>query len=128
MDKEKDIPTMQGRNGGTLLAAGTGAGGRPRKIPAIDTILANVLGEERDINGETISAAEAILKSLLKQAMKGNVQAAKLLLERGYGLPKQTIEHSGEIGPAEQRKTIEVLFRDRPTENESKEDSPTGAE
>ena len=128
MDKEKDIPTMQGRNGGTLLAAGTGAGGRPRKIPAIDTILANVLGEERDINGETISAAEAVLKSLLKQAMKGNVQAAKLLLERGYGLPKQTIEHSGEIGPSEQRKTIEVLFRDRPTENESKEDGPTSGQ
>ena len=102
--------------------------GRPRKIPAIDTILANVLGEERDINGETISAAEAVLKSLLKQAMKGNVQAAKLLLERGYGLPKQTIEHSGEIGPVEQRKTIEVLFRDRPLENESKEDGPTGRE
>ena len=121
--------TQKGRNGGTINKGRDVAGpGRPRKIPAIDTILANVLGEERDINGETISAAEAVLKSLLKQAMKGNVQAAKLLLERGYGLPKQTIEHSGEIGPAEQRKTIEVLFRDRPTENESKEDSPTGAE
>ena len=120
--------TQEGRNGGILNVGGNNGGGRPRKIPAIDTILANVLGEERDINGETISAAEAVLKSLLKQAMKGNVQAAKLLLERGYGLPKQTIEHSGEIGPAEQRKTIEVLFRDRPTENESKEDGPTSGQ
>ena len=84
--------TQEGRNGGILKVGGNNGGGRPRKIPAIDTILANVLGEEREINGETISAAEAVLKSLLKQAMKGNVQAAKLLLERGYGMSKQVID------------------------------------
>lgn len=66
--------------------------GRPKKLPAIDDLLAEVLGEE-DGN----STAKIILESMVKQAKKGDVRAAELLLERAYGKPKQPIEHSGEI-------------------------------
>lgn len=93
MEKE----TMPGRNGGTLNKGGAKNGGRPRKLPQLEVLMANVLGEERDIKGEQVTAAEAILRSLLSAAIKGNVQAAKLLFERGYGQPKQVIEHSGNI-------------------------------
>lgn len=67
--------------------------GRPRKLPELETIIANVLGEEN--GGKT--AAEQILSALQKKAAKGDVRAAKELLDRGYGLPKQKVEHSGGI-------------------------------
>jgi hypothetical protein len=95
--------------------------GRPRKLPHLDEILANVLGQEKEVNGEQITAAEAIIRSLLAQAAKGNIQAAKLLLERGYGLSKQTIDLKGDLqtGPkmdtsklnAEEKRQLLELYR-----------------
>ena len=64
--------------------------GRPKKIPEIDKLLADVLGEEK--NG-TI-AAEAILKALLSKATKGDVRAAEVLLDRAYGKARQYLDHS----------------------------------
>jgi len=65
--------------------------GAPRKLPELDVLLADVLGEEK--NGMT--AATAIIKALFAKALKGDVRAAELLLERAYGKAKQPIE--GEI-------------------------------
>lgn len=62
--------------------------GRPRKLPALDKLMADVLGEEKD----GITAGEAILKALRAKATKGDVRAAELLLDRAYGKPKQTSE------------------------------------
>jgi len=62
--------------------------GRPKKLPQLDILLADVLGEEQ--NG--ITAAEALLKKLRSEAMKGNIRAIELLLDRAYGKAKQTIE------------------------------------
>tara|TARA_R110000868_G_scaffold297948_1_gene558197 strand:- start:277 stop:621 length:345 start_codon:yes stop_codon:yes gene_type:complete len=55
--------------------------GRPKKIPEIDKLLAEVLGEEKD----GITAAEAILKALRAKASKGDIRAAEVLLDRAYG-------------------------------------------
>jgi hypothetical protein len=55
--------------------------GRPPKLPKLDELLATVMGEER--NGMT--AAEAVLKSMLAKATKGDVRAAELLLDRTFG-------------------------------------------
>lgn len=66
--------------------------GRPRKLPDLNILLAEVLGEEKD--GKT--AAEAILAALRAKASRGDIRAAEVLLNRGYGLPKQKIEHSGD--------------------------------
>jgi hypothetical protein len=65
--------------------------GRPKKLPAIDEILADVLGEEKD--GKT--AAQAILMALRAKATKGDVRAAEILMDRAYGKAKQTIEQTG---------------------------------
>jgi hypothetical protein len=65
--------------------------GAPKKLPDIRVLVANILGEEKD--GKT--AAEAILMKLRQMAAQGNLKAAEMLLNRGYGLPKQTVELSG---------------------------------
>ena len=59
--------------------------GRPKKLPELDKLLADVLGEEKD----GITAAEVILKKLRQMAAQGNIRAAEVLLDRGYGKPKQ---------------------------------------
>lgn len=62
--------------------------GRPKKLPELDKLLADVLGEEKD----GITAAEAILKKLRQMAAQGNLRAAEILLDRGYGKPKQSTD------------------------------------
>ena len=67
--------------------------GRPKKLPELDKLLADVLGEEKD----GVTAAEAILRALRAKATKGDIRAAEVLLERGYGKTKHQLELSGEI-------------------------------
>ena len=64
--------------------------GRPKKLPELDKLLADVLGEEKD----GITAAEAILKALRAKAAKGDIRAAEVLLDRGYGKAKQNLNLS----------------------------------
>lgn len=66
--------------------------GRPPKLPKLDDLLADVLGEEKD----GIEAAKAILLALRKKATMGDVRAAEILLDRAYGKAKQTIKHEGD--------------------------------
>lgn len=89
---------MPGRNGGTLnkLEKGETANpkGRPRKLPELPKLLADVMGEEKD----GMTAAEAILKKLRQEAAKGNMRAIELLLKYSYGMPVQRLEHTGADG------------------------------
>lgn len=65
--------------------------GRPKKLPKLDELLADILGEEKD----GVTAAEAILKRLRVQAAQGNLKAAEMLLDRAYGKARQSVEISG---------------------------------
>jgi hypothetical protein len=67
--------------------------GRPKKLPEIDKLLADVLGEEKD----GVTAAEAILKKLRAMAASGNLRAAEILLDRGYGKAKQQVDVKADI-------------------------------
>lgn len=78
--------------------------GRPKKLPELDKLLADVLGEEKD----GITAAEAILKKLRQMAAQGNLRAAEILLDRGYGKPKQSIDHTGTLAPTTPQVTVVV--------------------
>ena len=62
--------------------------GKPRKLPELDKLIAEVLGEEK--NG--ITAAEAVLKAMLAKAARGDVKAAQLILDRAYGKSLQQID------------------------------------
>lgn len=65
--------------------------GKPCKIPGLDNLLAEVLGEDKD----GITAAKAILMALRAKATKGDVRAAEVLLDRAYGKAKQVTEEIG---------------------------------
>jgi len=79
----------EGRNGGSLKSGGINPGaGRPRKLPAINDLIADVLSEEKD----GLTAAEAILKKLRQMAASGNLKAAEMLLDRAYGKPKSSTD------------------------------------
>lgn len=67
--------------------------GRPRKIPELDKLLADILGEEKD----GFIAAEIILKALRKKAASGDVRAAEVLLDRAYGKAQQVIHQASVI-------------------------------
>ena len=64
--------------------------GRPKKLPKLDELMAEILGEEKD--GKT--AAQAILAALRAKAAKGDTKAAQILLDRAYGKPKETLEQN----------------------------------
>lgn len=62
--------------------------GRPKKLPEIDKLLADVLGEEKD----GVTAADAILRKLRAMAAQGNIRAAEILLDRAYGKARQVTD------------------------------------
>lgn len=62
--------------------------GRKPKLPQVDVIIAEVLGEEKN----DVSAAKAILMALLSKATKGDVRAAEVLLDRAYGKSTTKVE------------------------------------
>ena len=66
-------------------------------MPELDALIAEVLAEEKE-DGTT--AALAILKKWRQMATQGNLKAGEMLFDRGYGKPKQGIEHSGPNGGA----------------------------
>jgi hypothetical protein len=68
-------------------------GGRPKKIPEITRLLADVLGEE---NKEGISIAEQILKAVRNKALEGDIRAFEVLFDRAYGKAKTNIEFNQE--------------------------------
>lgn len=82
--------------------------GQPRKLPQLEVIIAEVLGE---LSPSGVPAATAILKALRARAAKGDVRAAELLFDRAYGKAKQIFDHN----ITEIRKTINDLF---PPDNE----------
>lgn len=67
--------------------------GRPKKLPELDKLLADVLGEP---NADGIEAAKIVLMALRKKAASGDVRAAEALLDRAYGKPKQSIDHTSD--------------------------------
>ena len=78
--------------------------GRP-KLPDIKDLMAAVLGEEKSAG---MSEAERILRAIRAKAAKGDVRAAEFLYDRGYGKPKQSIDHSGTMAPTTPQVTVVV--------------------
>ena len=81
--------------------------GRPPKLPKLDDLMAEVLG--KDDKGK--SAAQKILTAIYEKALKGDVKAAELLLDRGYGKVKQSHTLTGEDGkPIELKHSFELTL------------------
>ena len=91
MSTEEEKPKKKGRNISGLIPyvkGHKGGPGRP-KMPDLKEILIKVLGAQ---NEEGKSEAEQILEALKKQAKAGNVKASQLLLDRGYGKVKESLD------------------------------------
>ena len=88
---EGEKPKKKGKNTSGLIPfkkGNPGGPGRP-KLPDLKEILAKVLSKE---NEEGKSEAEQILEALKRQAKAGNVKASQLLLDRGYGKVKESLD------------------------------------
>jgi alkylation response protein AidB-like acyl-CoA dehydrogenase len=68
-----------------------GQSGNPKgrtKLPDIREALAKVLADEKD----GVTALEATLAALRAKAVRGDVRAAEVLLDRAYGKAAQTLD------------------------------------
>lgn len=72
--------------------------GRPRKIPELETLIDEVLGEEKDGTKAIIAIVRNLRRIATGNHGAQSVRAAEILLDRTYGKPKQPIEASGELG------------------------------
>ncbi len=72
--------------------------GRPRKLPELDVLLAEVFGD---------SEMKKIINAMYKLALKGNVKAAEIILDRAYGKAKQSFD----LGLTEETITAIKLVR-----------------
>lgn len=102
--------------------------GRPKKLPELDKLLADVLGEEKD----GIEAAKVILMALRAKAAKGDVRAAEVLLDRAYGKAKQPTDITTN-GESLNKIQVEVIYEDISNQTqtparESGKDTTNGAE
>lgn len=79
--------------------------GRPRKLPELKELLANVLGEEKD--GKT--RAERIIEAACKKAEKGDIRAGEWLFDRGWGKAAVNVDLTGEVN-------VNTVIRPKPVE------------
>ena len=82
--------------------------GRPLKLPDLDSLLIEILGE--NLKGK--EALKVVLLALRKKAASGDVRACELLLDRAYGklITKKDIDLSFEsMSEADIDRVIEKL-------------------
>jgi len=106
---------------GKKFQAGNNANpnGRPRKLPNLDKLLGDVLGTEEDNK----DGWAVIIEALKRKAAKGDVRAAELLLNRGYGKAKQFINlnHEGGVSLVFEQATASETSQDKIHEGFSEE-------
>ena len=78
--------------------------GRPKKIPELQDLVNDVLGDEKD----GITAVKAIVASLRAKATKGDIRAAEILLAYAYGKPRQTNDTNLVLTD----NTIKIIYED----------------
>jgi hypothetical protein len=91
MSEEEQQPKKKKRNTSGLIPfvkGHKGGPGRP-KMPDLKEIMAKVLGAE---NGDGKTEAEAIIDAMKKRAKQGDVKATQLLLDRGFGKVKESLD------------------------------------
>ena len=81
-----------------------GGPGRPKKLPKLDELLADVLGAND--NGKT--QAQRILEAIRTKARNGDVKAAQLLLDRGYGKAKESLDITTNSESLNNKPVIEI--------------------
>jgi len=88
-------------------------GGRPKAKTSASEIIEKMLSVKdypvKGKEGEFITRKEALFKKLFDLSMNGDTSALKLLIDHGYGRPKQVVEQDIQINqPAEINFTDDV--------------------
>lgn len=86
MNEQNLKPFVKGQSGNP--------NGRPKKLPKLDDLLADILGSEEDKDSE----AHAILMRLVQDAKNGNTKASEIILDRTYGKAKQSVDMTSSDG------------------------------
>jgi len=81
--------------------------GRPPILPQINEAIANVLNEKEG----AVTTLEAILRALIKKAIKGDIKAAQLILDRAYGKPQQSFDVNHD--PLTEIRIVGITFDDK---------------
>jgi len=81
--------------------------GRPPILPQINEAIANVLNEKEG----AVTTLEAILRALIKKAIKGDIKAAQLILDRAYGKPQQSFDVTND--PLTEIRIVGITFDDK---------------
>ena len=84
--------------------------GRPKKIPELEVLINEVFGDA--------DAMKEILTSLQAQAKKGNIRAAEMILDRAYGKPKQSIDHTTDGNALPASVSVTILSSSPPVTSE----------
>ena len=79
--------------------------GRP-KLPDLKQAMTDLLADKA--NGKT--ALDQVLAKIRKMAVDGNLKAAEMLLDRAYGKPKQSIDHT--TAGNELKAPVAIIFVD----------------
>lgn len=83
--------------------------GRPKGCKAGHTIQAEKAREY--IIKRVTEELEPIINVLIQKAKSGETMAIKELLDRAYGKPKETVEHTGEVQiDIDIKKTIDKVY------------------
>jgi hypothetical protein len=77
--------------------------GRPR-LPDLPDTIAKILSEQGTGKDDALSE---IFKKIVELALKGNLKAAEILLDRAYGRPTQPIESDNHLTIEVSRDVIE---------------------
>lgn len=86
--------------------------GRKRKLPELDHVMAEVLGDVVKSGKNAITIMQGIVMALADEALDGNTRAAEILLNRGYGMPKQKIDLTGVVETKSDKKAPVVKLPD----------------
>ena len=81
--------------------------GRPRKLPDLEQLLAELLGDH--LTGS--ESMRGIILALRKKAASGDVRAGELLLDRSYGKLKQSTGLEIDIKKLSPEQTKELVLR-----------------
>ncbi len=83
--------------------------GRPKKIPALETILLENMTDEK--NG--YAYVDLIVKKLRDKAIAGDFKAIEYLLNRIYGKPKDNFKNKIESKEEIEKSLIQIMNEDR---------------
>lgn len=97
--------------------------GKKARLPILEDLLARIMAGEQQVKiGRTVyklTGAEAMMMAMHKEALGGNVKAAELLLNRSWGMLKQSVDvvaniQSKVLSPEQFNKLLENVANDKP--------------